>query len=360
MSKILVTPELLFRVANEFHTASIQLEWTINLLNQQISTMLVWDGTTRQRFFEDFHRARNEMTLTIEHMKVISEELKQIAIKFILIDDKSNPLYRPRYSDFKPFVSGEETEPKTWQDYAEELWEGAKSGGKILVDSVSDTVESLIEDPLGTGGQMLYNATIGTVEEVIDTAVWGTKMVFDVGDTREKFDEKINETGGMANYLGEQGALFAGGVLLRRVGVKNRHDSGGGGGRLLKKDEGTPKVPTNFKWGNPKSAPTYGHTFSEHGAKKKLTQLIDRARGKGHQISQWLDEKSAADFLAEVAKKGPGVHEVTLPSSIRSRGYLPDGTEIKPDMARVIVKEDGGIRSAFPYSSAHPSGIGQQ
>ncbi|SMF90179.1 Uncharacterized conserved protein YukE [Paenibacillus uliginis N3/975] len=246
MSKILVPPELLFRVANEFHTASIQLEWTINLLNQQISTMLVWDGTTRQRFFDDFQRARNEMTLTIEYMKVISEELKKIANKFILIDDKSNPLYMPRYSDFKPFVSGEESEPKTWQDYAEELWEGAKSGGKMLADSVSDTVESLIEDPLGTGGQMLYNATIGTVEEVIDTAVWGTKMVFDVGDTREKFDEEINETGGMANYLGEQGALFAGGVLLRRVGVKNRHalkhDSGGDGGRPLKKDEGTPKA----------------------------------------------------------------------------------------------------------------------
>ncbi|MGM1050426.1 MAG: WXG100 family type VII secretion target [Bacillota bacterium] len=241
MSKILVPPELLFRVANEFHTASIQLEWTINLLNQQISTMLVWDGTTRQRFFDDFQRARSEMTLTIEHMKVISEELKKIANKFIFIDDKSNPLYMPRYSDFKPFVSGEENEPKTWQDYAEELWEGAKSGGKKLADSIGDTVESLIEDPLGTGGQMLYNATIGTVEEVIDTAVWGTKMVFDVGDTREKFNEKIDETGGMANYLGEQGALIAGGALLRRVGVKNRHDSGGDGGGSHKKPEGAVK-----------------------------------------------------------------------------------------------------------------------
>ncbi|WP_231517236.1 contractile injection system protein, VgrG/Pvc8 family [Paenibacillus sp. UNCCL52] len=121
----------------------------------------------------------------------------------------------------------------------------------------------------------------------------------------------------------------------------------------------TKQVANNFKWGNPKSTPTYGHTFSEHGAKKKPNQLIDRARGKGHQISQWIDENSAADFLAEVAKKGPGVHEVPLPSTIKSRGYLPDGTEIKPDMARVIVKEDGGIRSAFPYSSAHPSGIGK-
>ncbi|MGG1673123.1 hypothetical protein ACIFOE_21310, partial [Paenibacillus sp. NRS-1783] len=127
----------------------------------------------------------------------------------------------------------------------------------------------------------------------------------------------------------------------------------------LPETKGTEQAANNFKWGNPKSTPTYGHTFSEHGAKKKTNQLIDRARGKGHQISQWIDENSAADFLAEVAKKDPGVHEVPLPSTIKSRGYLPDGSEIKPDMARVIVKEDGGIRSAFPYSSAHPSGIGK-
>lgn len=44
---------------------------------------------------------------------------------------------------------------------------------------------------------------------------------------------------------------------------------------------------------------------------------------------------------------------------IKSGGYLLDGTEKNPDMARVIVKEDGGIRSAFPFSSAHPSGIGK-
>lgn len=111
--------------------------------------------------------------------------------------------------------------------------------------------------------------------------------------------------------------------------------------------------------GNPKSAPTYGHTFSEHGAKKLPNQLIDRARANGHQIGQWLDEKSAANFITDVAKKGSGVHEVQLPSSLKTRGYLPDGTEIKPDMARVVVKENGAVRTAYPYSSAHPSGMGQ-
>ncbi|WP_249956914.1 RHS repeat-associated core domain-containing protein, partial [Escherichia coli] len=110
---------------------------------------------------------------------------------------------------------------------------------------------------------------------------------------------------------------------------------------------------SDFKWGNPKSKPTYGHTFSEHGQKMKPNQLIDRARNKGHQVGQYLDDNSAADFIASVAKKGPGVHDVPLPTNIKSRGYLPDGTEVVPDMARVVVKPDGSVRTSFPFNSSH-------
>lgn len=46
---------------------------------------------------------------------------------------------------------------------------------------------------------------------------------------------------------------------------------------------------TDFKWGNPKSKPTYGHTFSEHGQKMKPSQLIDRARNKDHQVKKKID-----------------------------------------------------------------------
>ena len=111
----------------------------------------------------------------------------------------------------------------------------------------------------------------------------------------------------------------------------------------------------NFKWGNPKSKPTYGHTFSEHGQKMKPTQLIDRARNKGHQVGQYLDDSAAAEFIGSVAQKGPGVHDVPLPNNIKGRGYLPDGTEIVPDMARVVVKNDGSVRTSFPFISSQPN-----
>ena len=105
--------------------------------------------------------------------------------------------------------------------------------------------------------------------------------------------------------------------------------------------------------GKPKSKPTYGHTFSEHGQKIKPSQLADRARSKGHQVGQYLDDNSAADFIAFIAKKGPGVHDVPLPQNIKGRSYLPDGTEIVPDMARIVVKPDRAVRTSFPFNSLH-------
>ncbi|WP_106768890.1 deaminase domain-containing protein [Paenibacillus faecalis] len=224
MSRILVLPQLLFRVADEFEKASIQLGWMVSSLDSQITTMLVWEGTTRQRFFEDFQRANKEMTSTIELMNSISGELKNIAGRFLLFDGEMHPIIP---------VSSSDEEPKTWQDHIEDFGEGIKAGAINLGESIVDTGKALFEDPLGTLGQMAYNATIGTVEEVIDTGVWGAKMIVD-DKTREEFNEKINESGGTANYLGEQGAMLAGGYILGRVGVKKKGDGDG----PPKKDEG--------------------------------------------------------------------------------------------------------------------------
>jgi hypothetical protein len=124
--------------------------------------------------------------------------------------------------------------------------------------------------------------------------------------------------------------------------------------RPEKPPETPPANTGKFKWGNPKSGPTYGHTFDDHGKKLKPSQLSDRARAKGHQIGQWTDDKAAADFIAEVAKKGPGVHEAPLPAGM-GRSFMGDGKELATDMARVVVKPDGAVRTAFPYSSAHPN-----
>ena len=69
---------------------------------------------------------------------------------------------------------------KAWdtvKQEAGELWEGVKIGAAQLGNTLKDTAISLYEDPLGTGKDMLYNATIGTVEDIWDTAAWAGRMV---------------------------------------------------------------------------------------------------------------------------------------------------------------------------------------
>ena len=232
MSRILVPPNVLLAVADQFDRASNHLEAAKDSLNNQISMlMLLWDGTTRQRFFENFQRTREEMKLTIGHMQVTSQELKNIAYRFMQVDGEHGEL-DPKCSVPVEIADAEQgtNKEKTWQEELDEFWGGVKSGGKILANSIGDTAKAVIEDPLGTTGKMAYNATIGTVEEVVDTTVWGTKMAFDVGDTREKFNERVeaeetrmNEMG-MSGYIGQQAALVLGGAALHRAGVKKGRD----------------------------------------------------------------------------------------------------------------------------------------
>ena len=113
---------------------------------------------------------------------------------------------------------------------------------------------------------------------------------------------------------------------------------------------------TQLKWGNPKSKPTYGHTFLEHGEALTLAQLADRARDSGHQIGQFLDDQAAANFITDVAKNGPGVHDVPLPAGMPTRVILPDGTEVAADTVRVVVKPNGSVRTSYPFSRANPTG----
>ena len=88
-----------------------------------------------------------------------------------------------------------------------------------------------------------------------------------------------------------------------------------------------------------------------------LQQLIDRANGfeNPHQVGQWLDDQQAADFLSNVVKDREGIFDVPLPSDISARVVLSGGTTVTPDMVWIIMKPDGSIRTAYPYSSLFPT-----
>lgn len=306
MSRILVPPEVLIRVADEAGRAAEELETTKNKLDQQITWMMSsWEGTTRTRFFEDFQRAHGDMNKTVENLQIISQELKTIAFRFISADMREDVMIAASA------VSGTD-EPKTFWDHAEDFWNGLRTGAKSVAKSVQDTAISLVEDPLGTAKDMAYNATSGTAEEIVDTTVWGGKMILDA-DTREKFAEDVESSGGPLNFAGQQTAMAIAGIATRRIGLKThpnrKHDSGGDGGKggngvgsneLNKKTE--PSLP---KGGKPKGNYAQGkdrgwlkqnesaNLFAKEGYEITMLDEIDGGNGYG------IKEGSNPDFLIE-------------------------------------------------------------
>ncbi|EHB62722.1 WXG100 family type VII secretion target [Paenibacillus lactis] len=256
MSKILVPPEVLLSVSEQFNRASNQLEANSHTLNQHIQMLAsCWDGTTCSRFYYDFQQAYRDMKLTIEHMQVTSQELKKIAYKFMQVDNEQGNL-DPRCASPQTLNSlgmsnvhyEKAIKEKSFGDHVNELGMefkafgvGVQAAAAEMWDSAKDTANALIEEPVETGKQMAYNATIGTAEEIVKTTIWGAKMALDIGDTREKFGEEvqaeqelINEMG-TSTYLGQQAAMIFGGFALKRLGVKDtpnlKKDSGGDGGK---------------------------------------------------------------------------------------------------------------------------------
>lgn len=65
-----------------------------------------------------------------------------------------------------------------------------------------------------------------------------------------------------------------------------------------------------------------------------------------------MDDNHAAQVLGDIAQTHqPGAHDVPLPQGLKTRVVLPDGTEIPADSLRIIIKDDGTIRTSFPFNS---------
>ncbi|MCV4234508.1 WXG100 family type VII secretion target [Virgibacillus sp. LDC1] len=264
MSRILVTPEMLLHVAVQCSRAHEQLEANIHMLNQNIHMLESgWEGTTRSRFYADFKQAHREMILTTEHIQRTSLELRGIAQRFKSADERVQPIHIAGHVlGAYPMMRGpaghsavedagrkaeeawnsvQQEAGKAWdtvKQEAGELWEGVKIGATQLGNSLKDTAISLYEDPLGTGKEMLYNATIGTVEDIHGTMVWAGRMLFS-DEYREKIAEdvkaEVDSAGGWSKYLGQGAALILGEAILNRAGIRGRgplnkkHDDLGGG-----------------------------------------------------------------------------------------------------------------------------------
>ncbi|MEO3777467.1 RHS repeat-associated core domain-containing protein [Micromonospora sp. B11E3] len=104
---------------------------------------------------------------------------------------------------------------------------------------------------------------------------------------------------------------------------------------------------TCVNW-SPKSRPTFGHTFSQHGAGAKNTKsLMDRARSTGQAQGQWLDNDAAAAFLRGAHLSDAGPRGVVIPEGL-GQVIMPDGSIVPATRAILVPSGNGLYKTAYP------------
>jgi len=86
-TRILITPEQVDQVANQFRQSGEQSQQIVSSLTQAINGMEgQWEGMTKQRFFQEFQEANKQMQAYVQTLNSISQELTAIAAKFRTVD----------------------------------------------------------------------------------------------------------------------------------------------------------------------------------------------------------------------------------------------------------------------------------
>lgn len=87
MTRIVVPPERIQEISQQFAQASTLTSSMISNLNGQIlSLQSRWAGITQERFFQEFQVARGQMESFTTSVASIGTELRSIAVKFAETD----------------------------------------------------------------------------------------------------------------------------------------------------------------------------------------------------------------------------------------------------------------------------------
>ena len=95
-----------------------------------------------------------------------------------------------------------------------------------------------------------------------------------------------------------------------------------------------------------KASKKYGHARQRHGSQLKKQQLMDRAKTSNDPQGHFSDNRMIEEAF-DKAPKTPGIHDVKV--SQISNVYYPDGTTKTTDIVRVVIYENRGPVTAYPY-----------
>ena len=107
------------------------------------------------------------------------------------------------------------------------------------------------------------------------------------------------------------------------------------------------KQTDDINW-NSASTPTFGHSFSRHGAGPRTTRdLTGRAASTGTPQGQWLDNDQAAAFLRDSHVPGAPTRTVDIPPGM-GQVIMPDGSIVPASRATLVPRNGGIYRDAYP------------
>jgi hypothetical protein len=84
-----------------------------------------------------------------------------------------------------------------------------------------------------------------------------------------------------------------------------------------------------------------------------------RRAALGHQVGKFVDDPVAAAAISKYIRENklePGAHEIPIPDGVAGVGFLKDRTHLtNPDKVLIYIKKNGRSKTAYPFSSKHPS-----
>lgn len=87
MARIVITPERVRDVANQFRQSGQQSREIINRLEATLNSLYAeWEGMSEQRFMNDYNASKNLMQKSVELMQKVHQELNGIADRFAAAD----------------------------------------------------------------------------------------------------------------------------------------------------------------------------------------------------------------------------------------------------------------------------------
>lgn len=256
MTKIQIPVDQMKHTIGVFKVGHGHLQQTLARLNSQLTPLLDgFEGETAERFAHLYRYAEKNLNTTLELLHTISLRLEQIRERFVdtdstmvnisaLLQYQAHP-GTPRTNDL---VCGPNDPPpkRSVEEHVDAFFNQAGENILAIGDSALQLGKDLIEHPLDTAGNFLYDNTIGTVTDIGSGIAFSWNYAWDNGDTREQAEkhiaaefDKMKQEGG-AEYAANITTSMLLGIFGRKVGIKSidgkQHhsphtDSGGGKGK---------------------------------------------------------------------------------------------------------------------------------